>query len=161
MLMKYRRENPRTSSLPTNPLATKDTPTSQESSSHPRTFFLPKNPLLTQEAPFHPLARAPFLSRKPLPIQEPPAYTTPLHTQALPPPRTPCLPKDPVTAHASLPECQDEAKQFVKVIFCSLILLKNNWLYFWLWSHCLPFLTTLQLVNLCVCPTLTCLLQSL
>ena len=143
------------------PLLPRTPPPSQEPPSHLRTFFLPKNPLLTQEDPFHPLARAPFLSKRPLPIQEPPAYTTPLHTQAVPPQRTSCLPKDPVTAHAPLPECQDEAKQFIKVIFCSLTLLKNNWLYFWLWSHCLPFLTTLQLVKLCICPTLTCLLQSL
>ena len=139
---------PRTPPLPKNPLPT------QEHSSSPRTPFLPRKPLFThwQEPPSYPGSLSLFKNLLPtLPLSIP---------KPSPPPRTPCLPKDPVTAHASLPECQDEAKQFVKVIFCSLILLKNNWLYFWLWSHCLPFLTTLQLV-MCVCPTLTCLLQSL
>ena len=133
----------------------------------PRTPFPPKNILPPQEPPSYPGSPFSPIGKSPLPIQEASPYSRtsclhyPLHTQALPPPRTPCLPKDPVTAHAPLPECQDEAKQFVKVIFCSLTLLKNNWLYFWLWSHCLPLLTTLQLVTLYVCLTLTCLLQSL
>ena len=103
MLMKYQRENPRTSSLPMNPLATKDTPPplpknplpTQEHSSSPRIPFLPRKPLFThwQEPPSYPrslslfknlLPTLPFSIPKPCPHQGPLAYLRTLSPPMLP-----------------------------------------------------------------------------
>ena len=103
MLMKYQRENPRTSSLPMNPLATKDTPPplpknplpTQEHSSFPGTPFLPRKPLFThwQEPPSYPrslslfknlLPTLPLSIPKPSPHQGPLAYLRTLSLPMLP-----------------------------------------------------------------------------